>query len=571
MWAWGSNILGQLGNGNTDDQSLPVQVIGLNQVRTMATGPTHSFAQKEDGTLWAWGSNREGELGLGTSTNYESTPTEVKILDGIVEVSLGTYSTSVLKNDGTVWEWGNYFLYQNGQEIPQNRLTPFEVTGLRDVVAIDAGSAHSAALKNDGTVWTWGNNYYGQLGDGSNTSRNIPSSNPILFLIPQLAGLTISNGNLTPSFASNINDYTINVNNDISEITVTPSGANPIVQVTASVYDPAGTLVSGPIGLANDTASSPLPLDVGTNRIEIRLEVSNGPSQTYTIEATRAVASSPPSIPSPPSAPSTPTPTAPVLSGNARLSDIQLSSGKLDPTFSPSITEYRASVAHAVDSFVVTPKAEQSQATTRVNGMLVSGGKASEPIALKVGETEVEIEVKAANGSVVKYRIVVTRDQAPVATCVNEHVHITDLARHWAEATVKQAVCAGVAGGYPDETFKPNAPVTRSEFLVMLMNVIGTEASNAIATVEFTDHDAIGAWAAPSIAYAYHESIVTGYPDGTFRPNARITRAELVVLAAKAFGVMPLAKTPDLPTLQAYRHGRKLGGCPEGVGHCAGT
>lgn len=96
LWAWGSNNFGQLGNGTTTDQGLPVQV-GTGFV-TISAFADFSFGLKADGTLWAWGSNGYGQLGDGTETNRNS-PT--KIGSGFTNISAGF----ALKTDGSFWEW----------------------------------------------------------------------------------------------------------------------------------------------------------------------------------------------------------------------------------------------------------------------------------------------------------------------------------------------------------------------------------------------------------------------------------------------------------------------------------
>jgi len=77
--------------------------------------------------------------------------------------------------------------------------------------------------------------------------------------------------------------------------------------------------------------------------------------------------------------------------------------------------------------------------------------------------------------------------------------------------------------------------VTRAEFLVMLVNALGLE--NTGGTLNFTDEDRIGAWAKEAAAVAAQLGIVNGYPDGSFRPDAPITRAEMAVTVAKALGI----------------------------------
>ncbi len=55
LWAWGDNIFGQLGDGTTQNRSLPVKV--LENVRSVSAGESHTYAVLEDNTLWAWGRN----------------------------------------------------------------------------------------------------------------------------------------------------------------------------------------------------------------------------------------------------------------------------------------------------------------------------------------------------------------------------------------------------------------------------------------------------------------------------------------------------------------------------------
>lgn len=79
LWAWGGNAYGNLGLGNTTDNSSPVQVGGLTNWSTIAGGSGFSKAIKTDGTLWSWGRNNNGQLGLGNTT-YRSSPNQVGAL-----------------------------------------------------------------------------------------------------------------------------------------------------------------------------------------------------------------------------------------------------------------------------------------------------------------------------------------------------------------------------------------------------------------------------------------------------------------------------------------------------------
>lgn len=111
-------------------------------------------------------------------------------------------------------------------------------------------------------------------------------------------------------------------------------------------------------------------------------------------------------------------------------------------------------------------------------------------------------------------------------------VHYSDIAGHWANENIKRAIEQGITNGYPDFTFKPNANVTRAEFAVMLNQALGGAESDKEPA--FSDADRIPAWAKQAVAQAADAGIIGGYKDGTFRPDARITRAEMAVMIVKA-------------------------------------
>ncbi|MHB1126948.1 MAG: RCC1 domain-containing protein [Bacillota bacterium] len=184
-WSWGNNGYGQLGDNTTSNKSTPVQVKGAGGVGTLtnvvstSAGYYHSLAMKNDGTVWAWGQNSSGQLGDNTTTQRNA-PVQVMGLTSVVAVAAGSSHSLALKSDGTVWAWGSGAYGALGDNTGLSRYTPVQVKGpggtgfLTGVVAIYANGSSSLALKSDGTVWAWGNNYYGQLGDNSTTNRLAP-------------------------------------------------------------------------------------------------------------------------------------------------------------------------------------------------------------------------------------------------------------------------------------------------------------------------------------------------------------------------------------------------------------
>ena len=109
-------------------------------------------------------------------------------------------------------------------------------------------------------------------------------------------------------------------------------------------------------------------------------------------------------------------------------------------------------------------------------------------------------------------------------------------------ASVEQLASAGVLSGYGDGTFRPDEPVTRSEMVTSLCRLMGVDQVTALA---FPD---VGAehWAMGSVAAAMASGWLSGYQDGGFYPDAPLTRAEAAVLLNRARGESPNKTAIDL-------------------------
>ncbi len=203
-------------------------------------------------------------------------------------------------------------------------------------------------------------------------TRAAPSTNA------NLSSLAISQGTLSPSFASGTTSYTASVANNVTSLTVTPTVSNTNATVTVN----GATVTSG-------NASGSIALAVGSNTITTVVTAEDGTTtQTYTVTVTRAA---PPST-------------------NADLSALSISSGTLSPAFASGTTNYTASVNNATTSLTVTPTLADATASVTVNGVAVSSGNASGAIALNVGSNTIATVVTAQDGTTTKsYTITVTR------------------------------------------------------------------------------------------------------------------------------------------------------------------
>ncbi|GGD83060.1 S-layer homology domain-containing protein [Paenibacillus nasutitermitis] len=147
--------------------------------------------------------------------------------------------------------------------------------------------------------------------------------------------------------------------------------------------------------------------------------------------------------------------------------------------------------------------------------------------ALSVGTAQ--ISVKTEDGEFFAACIVT------VAAASGDAPSYADTKGNWAEESIRAAAGMEVAKGYPDGTFRPDANITRAEFTVMLMN--GLKTDTAAAPLKFKDNEAIPSWAMAAVQKAVALGFINGYADGSFRPNANITHAELTSMVVKASGL----------------------------------
>jgi alpha-tubulin suppressor-like RCC1 family protein len=178
LWSWGKNEDGQLGDGTREDRSVPARVpglgLGLEKTRAAAAGWGHSLALLEDGTLRAWGANLNGVLGNGTQDDSVE-PVAVREVANIIAIASGKWHSLALQTGGAIWIWGNNGSGQLGDGgRDKDRLAPALLKNLPAITAIAAGHWHTLARDAEGTIWAWGNNAVGQLGDGTQETRNAP-------------------------------------------------------------------------------------------------------------------------------------------------------------------------------------------------------------------------------------------------------------------------------------------------------------------------------------------------------------------------------------------------------------
>ena len=179
---WGDNVVGQLGDGTTTPRPRPAtDVVGFTGATAIAAGGHHTCGLTAANEVSCWGENSSGQLGIGATSNSSvATP----VPSGGVSISASAITgdrlhTCAMRASSAVSCWGLNSSGELGDGTNNDRPLPTAVNGLTNAVAIAAGGGaggHSCALIADGTARCWGVNRAGQLGDGTNNDRPLPTA-----------------------------------------------------------------------------------------------------------------------------------------------------------------------------------------------------------------------------------------------------------------------------------------------------------------------------------------------------------------------------------------------------------
>lgn len=368
-----------------------------NNVTSLTVTPTTSSTNSTvtiNGTTVTSGS-ASGSISLAVGNNTISTVVTAQDGSTTKTYTLTVTRATALSTDATL----------SNLAINQGTLNPTFASGTTSYSASVAYTVTSinvtptvnqanATVTVNGTTTTSGNAQSVSLSVGSNsipvvvTAQDGSTTKTYTLVVTRaaastdanLSGLAISQGTLTPTFASGTTSYTASVSNSVTSLTVTPTTSNSNATVTVN-----GTTVT------SGSASGSIALAVGDNTITTRVTAQDGSTtKDYTITVTRAAAAS----------------------TNANLSNLSLSAGTLAPTFASGTTSYSANVSNATTSITLTPTVADSTATVTVNGTTVTSGNASGSIALAVGSNTINTTVTAQDGTTTKSYVVTVNREA---------------------------------------------------------------------------------------------------------------------------------------------------------------
>lgn len=158
---------------------------------------------------------------------------------------------------------------------------------------------------------------------------------------------------------------------------------------------------------------------------------------------------------------------------------------------------------------------DKSHALTDIAVVRVDGNGEYTPVPFKVNGQRIDIYSRTNSTYLVL--------QNPVT--------FQDIASHWSKGDVESLAAQMIVTGRTEQTFVPNAPVTRAEFAALVVRALGLSADAASGSFQDV---ASSDWYAGAIQAAVDADIINGYTDGTFKPNRTITREEMAVMAYNA-------------------------------------
>jgi uncharacterized repeat protein (TIGR02543 family) len=147
--------------------TIPSVAVAYSSAGNLAIGDNFMVALKQDGSLWTWGNNASGQLGLGTTAVSQATPALVASTSAWKYVDAGGLHTLAIKADGSLWTWGSNAFGQLGDGSTSGRNQPIRIGTDTDWKMVAAGYDFSLALKTNGRLYAWGNAAAGCLGLGN--------------------------------------------------------------------------------------------------------------------------------------------------------------------------------------------------------------------------------------------------------------------------------------------------------------------------------------------------------------------------------------------------------------------
>ena len=161
------------------------------------------------------------------------------------------------------------------------------------------------------------------------------------------------------------------------------------------------------------------------------------------------------------------------------------------------------------------------------------------------GEVRPQNNITRAEVATILFRLLTDDVRDENLTKTNRYSDVA--ATSWYNTAVSTLSSMGIITGYPDGTFRPNANITRAEFVAIAARFDPNGDKTAAAFSDILNH-----WAKDEISVAYNNGWITGYPNGTFGPQRDISRAEAMTLVNRVLDRQPETEDDLLPNMTVW-------------------
>lgn len=302
LYSWGYNNFGQLGDGTTTQRTSPVTVQLPNGVlaKVVSAAGNSALAVGTDGNLYAWGRNINGQLGQGNTTD-QKLPVIFPLPAGVAPVKpiSGQYFNAVLASDGNIYASGSNGNGQLGDSTLTQRTSPVVVKRPNTVSRWETaacGASFILAIGDNDSLYAWGFNGTGELGVATGTNNNVFPINVALpgGVLPAAVaaghnhGFVLSNDGNVYAWGRNVEGQ---VGNNSTTPTATAIPVTEVVGVGATGYLTLGTQPAVPelVSPANNATGQAVSLTLKWRSISgatnYRCQVSNDPSFSSSLVA----------------------------------------------------------------------------------------------------------------------------------------------------------------------------------------------------------------------------------------------------------------------------------------------
>ena len=360
-----------------------------------------------------------------------------------------------------------------------------------------------------------------------------------------------TNLTLSPEFAPDTLLYTVELDSAASSMTIAATVSD--ADATLEINGQAATSGAGKL-LEN--------INYGVTPVEISVTSTSGASKSYYMFVTRQ------------------------FSSNSKLNTLALTSdgGDMDmmPEFSSDTVNYTVALAGTTTTVEVEAGAQSTNALVTINQQYVPTGEYN--LNIVPGINILAVKVFARDGSTTTYTVNLVREEDTLSfdklsniTYINGYVDntfrpdlpvtrgqvakmiyaliqdpakeadvgtstFTDLPPdHWSYKEIRYLAGKGIMNGYKDNTFGPDKTISRAEFITTICR-IETPQGTPTST---PGTDIVNHWAKANILWAMDKGWITGFPDGSFRPDSQLSRVQSVIILNRV-----LARSFDVAALQ---------------------